>query len=87
MTLKRKAILSDISLFFVAFVWGGGFVAVKDALNTITPMYIMAFRFALAALFLMIFFLITSNNPGILVLVSLSTRYSTPPARSAENIS
>lgn len=50
-----KQYLSDVSLLFVAAVWGGGFVAVKDALNTMTPMYLLAFRFVLAALILYIF--------------------------------
>lgn len=46
---KRKQFLSDISLLFVAAVWGGGFVAVKDALNTMTPLLLMSYRFILAA--------------------------------------
>lgn len=47
--------LSDFSLLFVAAVWGGGFVAVKDALNTVTPMFLMALRFVLAAGILYLF--------------------------------
>lgn len=49
MTVKHKKWLSDFALLFVAFAWGGGFIAVKDALNTIPPMYLMAYRFVLAA--------------------------------------
>ncbi len=45
---KKKKYLSDLSLLFVAFAWGGGFVVVKDTLDSMTPMYIMAFRFVLA---------------------------------------
>ncbi|MBM7561256.1 DMT family transporter [Fusibacter tunisiensis] len=52
---KQKKYLSDLSLLFVAFVWGGGFVAVKDALNTVTPMVLMALRFVLATLVLYLF--------------------------------
>lgn len=52
---KQKAYLSDLSLLFVAFVWGGGFVAVKDALNTVTPMFLMAIRFVLATVILYMF--------------------------------
>ncbi len=48
LSTRQKKYLSDFSLLFVAFAWGGGFVAVKDALNTISPMYLMAFRFVLA---------------------------------------
>ncbi|GAU76842.1 DMT family transporter [Fusibacter sp. 3D3] len=52
---NQQKYLSDLSLLFVAAVWGGGFVAVKDALNTVTPMFLMAIRFVLAALFLYLF--------------------------------
>jgi drug/metabolite transporter (DMT)-like permease len=47
---KKKKYLSDLSLLFVAFAWGGGFVVVKDTLDSMTPMYIMAFRFVLATI-------------------------------------
>lgn len=53
---KRKSILADMSLLLVAIVWGGGFVAVKDALNTIAPFYIVAMRFIIATLLLCIVF-------------------------------
>ena len=53
---KKKRLLSDFALLLVAFVWGGGFVAVKDALDTVTPMYLMAFRFSVAAVVLYVFF-------------------------------
>lgn len=52
---KKKQYLSDLSLLFVAFVWGGGFVAVKDALNTMTPLLLMAYRFVLASVVMYIF--------------------------------
>lgn len=41
-------IYADLSLLLVALVWGGGFVVMKDALDNITPFYIMAVRFTLA---------------------------------------
>lgn len=54
---KRRSLVADISLLIIAFIWGGGFVAVKDALNSITPFYITAIRLILAALLLgLIFF-------------------------------
>ncbi len=55
LTTKQKTYLSDLSLLFVAVVWGGGFVAVKDALDTMTPMFLMAMRFTLAAAVLYVF--------------------------------
>jgi len=56
MTSKKRKYLADLSLLFVAFVWGGGFVAVKDALNTVTPMLLMSLRFIIATVILFIFF-------------------------------
>ncbi len=55
LTANQKRLLSDLSLLFVAFVWGGGFVAVKDALNTVTPMVLMSIRFVLATAVLYLF--------------------------------
>ena len=52
---KKKQYLSDLSLLFVAAVWGGGFVAVKSGLDTVTPMVLMAYRFALASFIMYIF--------------------------------
>lgn len=56
MTSKKKKYLADLSLLFVAFVWGGGFVAVKDALNTVTPMLLMSLRFIIASIIMYVFF-------------------------------
>lgn len=53
---KKKSILADMALLLVAIVWGGGFVAVKDALNTMGPFYIVAMRFIIATLPLCIVF-------------------------------
>lgn len=53
---KKKGLLADISLLIVAVLWGGGFIAVKDALNSISPLYLMAIRFTLATIAMIIFF-------------------------------
>lgn len=47
---NRKMLLGDLGLLITAFVWGSGFVAVKNALDTLSPMYIMTLRFGIAAL-------------------------------------
>lgn len=52
----NKVILADISLLLVAVFWGGGFVAVKDAVNSISPFYMIALRFAAASVILMLIF-------------------------------
>ena len=55
-TDKRKSILADMSLLLVAIVWGGGFIAVKGALDSITPFYIMAMRFGISVIIMLLFF-------------------------------
>ncbi|MGB3366320.1 MAG: DMT family transporter [Acidaminobacteraceae bacterium] len=52
---KKTSLLSDLALLFVAAVWGGGFVVVKDALDILTPMYLMSIRFILASAALYLF--------------------------------
>ncbi|NLY60778.1 MAG: DMT family transporter [Clostridiales bacterium] len=49
-------ILADLSLLLVALFWGGGFVAVKEAINSITPFYMIAIRFGIANLILLAIF-------------------------------
>jgi drug/metabolite transporter (DMT)-like permease len=53
---NKRAILADTGLLLVALMWGGGFVAVKDSLNHITPMYIMALRFLFATILMAVVF-------------------------------
>lgn len=51
-----KSKWADLSLILVAMLWGGGFIAVSDALDTVTPMYLMTMRMSIAALtFLLLF--------------------------------
>ncbi|MBB6215295.1 drug/metabolite transporter (DMT)-like permease [Anaerosolibacter carboniphilus] len=53
---KNKNLYADLSLLLVALIWGSGFVATKHALNTITPYYMMTFRFTIACLLMAIVF-------------------------------
>ena len=52
MTIKKekKIILADLALLFVALLWGGGFVAVKEAVNHIPPFYLISIRFGASAI-------------------------------------
>lgn len=53
----KQGLYADISLLFTTLIWGGGFIAVKDALNSITPLYMMAVRFLFASILMgLIFF-------------------------------
>lgn len=54
---SKRTLLAEIALLFTTLIWGGGFVAVKDALNSITPLYMMAVRFLLASILMgLVFF-------------------------------
>lgn len=53
---KKKVLFADISLLFVAIIWGSGFVVTKNALDVITPYYLLSFRFVIATVLLGIIF-------------------------------
>lgn len=55
MNNRKKQLLSDMTLILVAFLWGGGFVAVKDTLNSMGPMSLNFFRFLIAVITMRIF--------------------------------
>jgi drug/metabolite transporter (DMT)-like permease len=52
----NKKILADVSLFAVAVVWGYTFVAIKDALASITPFNFIAVRFVISLFLLCLIF-------------------------------
>ncbi|MCK9217894.1 MAG: DMT family transporter [Firmicutes bacterium] len=52
----KNSYKADIVLLIVTVIWGAGFPVTKFALQTITPMYIIAFRFIIASLVLSIVF-------------------------------
>lgn len=56
MKTDRKNILANITLFIVAVIWGGGFVAGKMALSGTTPLVVIAYRFGFAALLTFLIF-------------------------------
>jgi drug/metabolite transporter (DMT)-like permease len=73
---KKKSILADMSLLLVAIMWGGGFIAVKGALDSVTPFYIMAMRFGISVIIMLVVFRkkiknITINELKIGTLVGL----------------
>lgn len=49
---RAKKFLAGGSLLFATVLWGGGFVAVKDSLEIIPPIHLIAIRFLAAAVFL-----------------------------------
>lgn len=53
---KNKSLIADIALLIVAIIWGGGFIAAKVALFSMTPLYLLSFRFLCSGLLLGIIF-------------------------------
>lgn len=51
---KTIGILSSFGLIFVAAIWGFAFVIVKDSLDTIPPVYMVAIRYTIATVILAI---------------------------------
>lgn len=47
---NKKILYADFSLLFVAIIWGSGFVVTKNALDHLTPFYILGFRFLVSAI-------------------------------------
>lgn len=56
---KTKVIpawVGDLLLFLTAVVWGGGFIGVQKSLDTLSPFYMIATRFAIGSLLMVIIF-------------------------------
>ena len=49
-TSKLSPKTANLLLLLVAIIWGGGFIAGKVALETVSPQWILFVRFSLAAL-------------------------------------
>ncbi|MFT3984831.1 MAG: DMT family transporter [Lachnospiraceae bacterium] len=45
---KKIRLLAGMGLLLIAFIWGFAFVVVKNSLDYIPPVYMMAFRFTIA---------------------------------------
>jgi len=55
-TKEMPAWVGDSLLGVTALVWGGGFIGVQKSLETMTPFYMIAARFAIAVVMLIIVF-------------------------------
>lgn len=56
--------LGDLLLLITAIVWGGGFICVTESLNTLGPFYMIAIRFSIAALLMIMIFWKTFKQIG-----------------------
>ncbi|MSU02088.1 DMT family transporter [Tissierella pigra] len=59
---KKKILYADMSLLLVAIIWGSGFVVTKNALDYVTPYYLLFFRFTISTIILSIVFFKNIKN-------------------------
>ncbi len=59
---KSKALFADTGLFYAAAVWGSTFFIVKNALEGIDPVVMVAFRFLLAGIILLVYLIYKKKN-------------------------
>jgi len=59
---KSKALLADTGLFYAAAIWGSTFFIVKNALEGIDPIVMVAFRFLLAGIILLGYLIYKKKN-------------------------
>ena len=55
-TRKVPAWVGDVLLIITAVVWGGGFIGVAKSLDTLGPFYMIALRFLIASILMLIVF-------------------------------
>ncbi len=53
---KQRSALASIGCLLTALIWGFAFVVVKDSLDIVPPIYMLAFRFTIAAVALWLIF-------------------------------
>jgi len=59
-----RKLLACAGLLFATILWGGGFVAVKDSLDSVPPIYMIALRFTLASVIMGVIFFKTILRMG-----------------------
>ncbi|WP_312652162.1 DMT family transporter [Aminipila sp.] len=95
---KRQVILADLGLLLVAIFWGGGFVAGKFALEGLTPLTAVAYRYLGATIFIIPFCIVRLKNMtkktflagsviGVLIVIgtalqTIGLQYTTPGNQS-----
>lgn len=56
MKIKDNSVLAELGLVFITIIWGSAFVVVKNTTASVSPNYIIAIRFGIAAVLMPIFF-------------------------------
>lgn len=74
MNKKMVSVLASAGLILTAAIWGFSFVIVKDSLDYIGPVYMVAIRYTLAALVMALIFIKKLNqiNPKLLIRALIS---------------
>jgi len=54
--IKNKPLAAELGLIFVTIIWGGAFVVVKNTTASVPTSYIIAIRFGIAAILMLVFF-------------------------------
>lgn len=54
--INRKTIFADLSLILVAIIWGSGFIFMKNVLDYISPIHILALRFTISTVVMSVIF-------------------------------
>ncbi len=60
--MKKTSTLAKLAIVLATIIWGSSFVIIKDAVNLITPNYLMAIRFTGAFILLSIIFFKRMKN-------------------------
>ena len=56
MQKKNLTVIASLGILFVTVIWGFAFVVVKNSLDAVPPLYMMAFRFSIAGIMLSLVF-------------------------------
>ena len=59
---KHKNAISTAALVYVAASWGSTFTVVKDSLGSINPVLMVGYRFAIAAIIIMLYLMYKNKN-------------------------
>lgn len=59
---KSRTLLADAGLFYAAAIWGSTFFIVKGVLNDIDPVMLVAYRFLLAGIGMVVFLRLTGRS-------------------------
>lgn len=59
---RYKHILANVGMFYSAAIWGSTFFVVKNALNSVDPVILVAYRFLMAGILLCLFLIIKGKS-------------------------